>query len=45
MNGDAYILGPGDAVMVELLDVPEYSVPFQLVQTAPSIYQDCVRLQ
>ena len=24
-NQDAYILGPGDAVVVELLDVPEYS--------------------
>ena len=25
---DAYILGPGDAVVVELLDVPEYSGVF-----------------
>ena len=27
---DAYILGPGDAVMVELLDVPEYSGVFTI---------------
>ena len=27
---DAYILGPGDAVVVELLDVPEYSGVFSI---------------
>ncbi len=27
---DAYILGPGDAVVVELLDVPEYSGVFTI---------------
>ena len=29
-NKDQYILGPGDAVLVELLDVPEYSGVFQV---------------
>jgi len=27
---DTYILGPGDAVQVELLDVPEYSGVFSI---------------
>ena len=27
---DVYLLGPGDAVMVELLDVPEYSGVFSI---------------
>ncbi|CAK27073.1 Periplasmic protein involved in polysaccharide export [Synechococcus sp. RCC307] len=29
-TGDSYILGPGDAVVVELLDVPEYSGVFSI---------------
>ena len=29
-KSDSYILGPGDAVLVELLDVPEYSGVFSI---------------
>ena len=30
LNGNSYILGPGDSVMIELLDIPEYSGNFTI---------------
>ena len=36
---DAYILGPGDSVLVELLDVPEYSGVFTIGPDGTSICQ------
>ena len=37
INYDAYILGPGDGLQIELLDLPELSGPSQLAPTAPCI--------
>ena len=39
---DSYILGPGDGLQIELLDLPELSGRFQSVLTALFIYRACV---
>ena len=37
VSKDAYILGPGDRLQIELLDLPELSGSFRLVPTAAFI--------
>ena len=42
INYDAYILGPGDGLQIELLDLPELAEDSQLAQMARCIYLACV---